>query len=104
MPIPDDNKMTPRPIIERHIQSFLLSVIIALAVWQGSTTFRLSEISARQDERVTHLISLTEQLRQDLRNIDAAYLPRREAEMYRNETDRKLEELSNRVGRLEIRQ
>ena len=104
MTAPDDDKMKPRPIIERHIQSFLLSVIIALAVWQGSTTFRLSEISARQDERVSHLINLTEQLRQDLRNMDATYLPRREAEIYRNETDRKLEELSNRVDRLELRQ
>lgn len=102
MTAPDDN-MTPRPIIERHIQSFLLSVIIALAVWQGSTTFRLSEISARQDERVTHLINLTEQLRQDLRDMDATYLPRREAEIYRNETDRKLDELSSRVDRLELR-
>lgn len=103
MTAPDNDNMKPRPIIERHIQSFLLSVIIALAVWQGSTTFRLSEISARQDERVTHLINLTEQLRRDLRDMDATYLPRREAEIYRNETDRKLDELSVRVGRLESR-
>ena len=103
MTAPDNDSMKPRPIIERHIQSFLLSVIVALAVWQGSTTFRLSEISARQDERVTHLINLTEQLRQDLRDMDTTYLPRREAEIYRNETDRKLDELSVRVGRLESR-
>lgn len=103
MTAPDDNNMKPRPTIERHIQSFLMSVIIALAVWQGSTTLRLSEISARQDERVTHLINLTEQLRQELRDMDVTYLPRREAEMYRHETDRKLDELSNRVGRLEAR-
>ena len=104
MTAPGNDNMKPRPIIERHVQSMMLALISGLIAWQGVTTLKLSESSARQDERVVHLISLTEQLRQDIRDMDATYLPRREAEMYRNETDRKLNDLSSRVDRLEARQ
>lgn len=101
MTTPDIANMRPRPIIERHVQSIMLALISGLIAWQGITTLKLSESSARQDERVSHLISLTEQLRQDLRNMDSTYLPRREAEMYRNEQRNKFEQLESRVSRLE---
>lgn len=96
-----DNSVRSKPIIERHIQSIMLFLISGLIAWQGVTTLKLSESSARQDERVMHLISLTEQLRQDLRDMDSTYLPRREAEMYRNEQRNKYEQLESRVSRLE---
>lgn len=90
-----------KPILERHVQSIMLFLISGLIAWQGVTTLKLSESSARQDERVTHLITLTEQLRQDLRNMESQYLSRREAEMYRNESRSKIEQLESRVSRLE---
>lgn len=96
-----DNAVRSRPILERHVQSIMLALISGLIAWQGVTTLKLSESSARQDERVAHLISLTEQLRQDLRDMDTQYLPRREAEMYRNEQRNKYEQLESRVSRLE---
>lgn len=96
-----DNSVRSRPILERHIQSTMLFLISGLIAWQGVTTLKLSESSARQDERVGHLISLTEQLRQDLRDMDTQYLPRREAEMYRNEQRNNYEQLEGRVSRLE---
>lgn len=96
-----DTTVRSRPILERHIQSIMLALISGLITWQGVTTLKLSESSARQDERVAHLISLTEQLRQDLRDMDSQYLPRREAEMYRSEQRNKYEQLESRVSRLE---
>jgi len=96
-----DNTVRSRPILERHVQTILLAVVVGLISWQATTTLRLSDSSARQDERVTHLIMLTEQLRQDLRNLDAQYISRREAEMYRNETHGMIESLESRVVRLE---
>ena len=93
--------MSPRPIIERHVQSIMLFLISGLIAWQGVTTLKLSESSARQDERVTHLISLTEQMQQALRDADSTYMSRRELQVHRNEIARELEQLDNRVGRLE---
>lgn len=90
-----------KPILERYVQSIVLFLISGLIAWQGVTTLKLSESSARQDERDTHLIKLTEQLRQDLRNIDSQYISRREAEMHGNESRRKIEQLESRVSRLE---
>lgn len=97
---PDVNKRT-RPILESHLQSIMLALISGLIAWQGVSTLQLRESSARQDERVTHLINLTEQMRRDLRGIDSQYLPRREAEMYRNEQRARYEQLESRVSRLE---
>lgn len=96
-----DTTVRSKPIMERHVQTLLLAVVAGLIGWQGITTLKLSESSARQDERVTHLITLTEQLRQDLRNMDSQYLTRREAEMHRNENRSKLDLLESRVSRLE---
>ncbi|MBZ5489158.1 hypothetical protein HW452_16685 [Halomonas aquamarina] len=96
-----DVAVRSKPIFERHFQTLLLTLVAGLIAWQGMTTLKLSESSARQDERVSHLIGLTEQLRQDLRAMDSQYLPRREAEMHRNETRSKLDALESRVSRLE---
>jgi len=96
-----DRAVRSRPIMERHLQTLLLAVVAGLIGWQGVTTLKLSESSARQDERVTHLITLTEQLRQDLRNMDSQFLTRREAEVHRNETRSKIEILESRMNRLE---
>lgn len=90
-----------RTKLETHMQTLLLAVVAGLIAWQGVTTLKLSESSARQDERVAHLISLTEHLRQDLRDMDSLHLPRREAEMYRNETHNRIDQLESRVSRLE---
>lgn len=96
-----DNAVRSKPIMERHVQTLLLALVAGLISWQGYSTLRLNESSARQDERVTHLITLTEQMRQDLRNLDAQYISRREAEMHRNEIRGKIDLLESRVNRLE---
>lgn len=96
-----ENTVRSKPIMERHLQTLLLALVAGLISWQGYSTLRLNESSARQDERVSYLITLTEQLRQDMRNMDALYMPRREYEMYRNETRSKLDQLESRVSRLE---
>lgn len=99
-----DDAVRSKPILERHLQTLLLTLVAGLIAWQGVTTLKLTENAARQDEKVMHLIALTEQLRQDIRNMDADFLPRREAEMYRSETSMRLDELYQRVSRLEGRQ
>lgn len=96
-----DDAVRSKPILERHLQTLLLTLVAGLIAWQGMTTLELTETTARQDEKVMHLIALTEQLRQDIRDMDSDYLPRREAEMYRSETALRLETLDQRVTRLE---
>lgn len=96
-----EDAVRSKPILERHLQTLLLTLVAGLIAWQGITTLKLTENAARQDEKVMHLIALTEQLRQDIRNMDSDYLPRREAEMYRSETAMRLDALDQRVTRLE---
>lgn len=98
--VPDD-AVRSKPILERHLQTLLLTLVAGLIAWQGVTTIKLTENAARQDEKVMHLISLTEQLRQDIRDMDSQYLPRREAEMQRSETRSRIDQLEGRVSRLE---
>lgn len=90
-----------KPIMERHLQTGILLLIVSFVGWQALTTLQLTEASVRQDERVMHLITLTEQLRVDLRNLDNLYLPRREAEVYRNDMRNRIEQLESRISRVE---
>lgn len=96
-----EKPVTSRPIMERHLQTLLLALVAGLISWQGFSTLKLTESSARQDERVMHLIALTEQLRQDLRNLDSQYVTRRESDINRSELRSKLETLETRITRLE---
>lgn len=100
-PTPEKPVVHPKPIVERHVQTVLLALVVGVMGWSGSNTMKLSDNSARQDERIIHLIALTEQLRQDLRSIDSQYITRREADIHRSDTRSKLEELGERVTRLE---
>lgn len=101
---PPNEQMNPlpvKPIIERHLQTLLLGLVVALLGWSGNTTLKLTENGARQDERITHLIALTEQLRQDIRTVDSQYITRREAEMYRSSMLNRVGEVESRLTKLE---
>lgn len=96
-----DTSVRPKPIIERHIQTVLLALVVGLLGWSGNTTMTLIETSARQDERITQLINLTEQLRADLRDVGTRYMTISDAALYREQMSGQLDALKQRVTRLE---
>lgn len=96
-----DTAVRPKPILERHIQTVMLGLVIALLGWSGNTTLTLIETTARQDERITQLINLTEDLRTDLRNVGSEYMTISDAALYRDQMNGQLDALNERVKRLE---
>lgn len=99
-----DTAVRSKPIIERHVQTVLLALVVGLLAWSGNTTMTLIETSARQDERITQLINLTEQLRNDLRAVGSEYMTISDAALYRDQLNSKIDSLSARVSQLESRQ
>ncbi|MEQ5768136.1 hypothetical protein NFH98_11070 [Halomonas sp. H33-56] len=81
----------------------LLALVVGLLAWSGNTTLTLIETSARQDERISQLIALTEQLRADLREVGNDYMTINDAAMYRDQINSRIDALGARVSRLENR-
>ena len=98
-----DNALKAKPILERHVQTVLLALVVGLLAWSGNTTLTLIETSARQDERISQLIALTEQLRADLREVGNDYMTINDAAMYRDQINSRIDALGARVSRLENR-
>ncbi|QFT84954.1 hypothetical protein FIU88_08195 [Halomonas sp. THAF12] len=92
-----------RTKLETHMQTLLLTLVAGLIAWQGVTTLKLIETSARQDERITQLITLTEQLRNDLRDADNQYMTIQDASLYRDQMNGRIDALTSRLSRLENR-
>ncbi|MGK0545366.1 hypothetical protein ACSEE7_07660 [Halomonas cupida] len=98
-----DTALKAKPILERHVQTVLLALVVGLLAWSGNTTLTLIETSARQDERISQLITLTEQLRADLREVGNDYMTINDAAMYRDQINSRIDALGARVSRLENR-
>lgn len=98
-----DTHVRSKPILERHLQTLLLTLVAGLIAWQGVTTLKLIETSARQDERITQLLTMTEQLRNDLRDADSQYMTIQDASLYRDQMNGRIDALSSRLSRLESR-
>ncbi|MGQ7247582.1 hypothetical protein ACUN9Y_09605 [Halomonas sp. V046] len=98
-----DTAVRSKPILERHLQTVLLALVVALLGWSGNTTLTLIETSARQDERISTLISLTENLRQDLRDVGTNYMKVNDAAIYRSQINGRIDALDGRLKRLEDR-
>ncbi|MDT8894198.1 hypothetical protein RSO41_05980 [Halomonas sp. I1] len=98
-----DTQVRAKPIFERHLQTLLLTLVAGLIAWQGITTLKLIETTARQDERISQLITMTEQLRNDLRDADSQYMTNHDARIYRDQLNSRIDDLDNRVSRLEGR-
>ena len=98
-----DTALKAKPILERHAQTVLLALVVGLLAWSGNTTLTLIETSARQDERISQLIALTEQLRADLREVGNDYMTINDAAMYRDQINSRIDALGARVSRLENR-
>ncbi|WP_289105734.1 hypothetical protein [uncultured Halomonas sp.] len=92
-----------RTKFETHMQTLLLTLVAGLIAWQGMTSMKLIETSARQDERISQLIALTEQLRADLREVGNDYMTINDAAMYRDQINSRIDALGARVSRLENR-
>ncbi|WP_342594538.1 hypothetical protein AAGT95_16760 [Salinicola lusitanus] len=75
-----DMPVRSRPIMERHIQTVLLSVIVAALLWFGSSVVEVREGFARQDEKMIGVQSQLAQIQADLRSQSDKYYPRADAE------------------------
>lgn len=99
-----ETNVRSRPILERHVQTVLLALVVGLLAWSGNTTMTLIETSARQDERISQLITLTENLRQDLRDTGNQFMTISDAQLYRDQMNSRIDALGSRVSRLENEQ
>ena len=95
------NNVRANPIVERHIQTLLLAIVVGLLAWSGNTTLRLIETTARQDERISTLITLTESLRRDLRETGDEFMTISEAQLNRDQMRGRIDSIDSRVSRLE---
>ncbi len=98
-----DTTVRSKPIMERHLQSFLLSVVTLLVAWQGYTTFELSKSSARQDERILYLTQQVTELHREWREQRDNNVSLNEFERRMGEHQREINSIRDRVRTLEER-
>ncbi|WFF40408.1 hypothetical protein EVC62_02215 [Salinicola endophyticus] len=90
-----------RPIIERHIQTALLAVIVAAIGWAGSSLIDVREGFARQDERLTNLAQQFADVQSSLKELSTAYYPKSDAERELGNMRTDIRNLRERVTVLE---
>lgn len=98
-----DTALRSKPIIERHIQTLLLAIVAGLIGWQGMTTLKLSESSARQDERIVNLTHQVSEIHRELRDQRDNYVTLNEFERRMSEQRSETSTLRDRVRTLEER-
>lgn len=88
-------------LMERHLQTLLLTIVAGLIAWQGVTSLKLSESSARQDERIAYLTEQVREIHRELREQRAVYVTRGEFERRTDAQDDRLDGIDGRVRALE---
>ncbi|WP_417329184.1 hypothetical protein [Halomonas cupida] len=83
------------------MQTIMLGLVIALLAWSGTTTLKLVETSARQDERITQLINITNELRDEMRDASSRYMTVNSASVYRQQLNSRIDSIDIRVKQLE---
>lgn len=89
------------PIMERHLQTLLLTVVAGLIAWQGVTTLKLTESTARQDERIVYLTEQVAEIHRELREQRVLFINRGEFERRMDGQDAVIRAMSDRVRKLE---
>lgn len=57
------------PVLERHLQTLLLSIIAGLIAWGGMTINGTAQATVRLDERVVQMTKTVEEARLEVRDL-----------------------------------
>lgn len=98
--------MTPeRPVkpsvFERHLQTAIQLILVALLAWAGLRLVELGENSAVLRERLIYQGEQISQLRRELREWSDIYVRRSDADREFQQLRNELEQVGARVARLE---
>lgn len=96
-----DMPVRSRPILERHLQTILLSVITAALLWFGGSVVEVREGFARQDEKMISVQAQLAQIQTDLREQSSKYYPKADAEREMSSFRSDIRTLRERVTVLE---
>lgn len=85
-----------RSVLERHIQTAIQVLAVALLMWAGKALLDLSQTVAVLEERITAQGATLIDMRSDMRDMSDTYYRRTEAQ-------RDLDAIEQRIGRLDGR-
>ncbi len=90
-------------MLERHIQTFIQVLLVALLSWAGLQLVKLGQQSAVLEERLTSQGMLLNELRAELKDWGDLYYRRADARRELDSIESRIESLDTRVADLERR-
>lgn len=90
-----------RSVLERHIQTAIQVLAVALLMWAGKALLDLSQTVAVLEERITAQGATLIDMRSDMRDMSDTYYRKAEAQRDLDAIERRIGRLDGRVSQLE---
>ncbi|MGY0555393.1 hypothetical protein ACW17M_19445 [Vreelandella sp. 2A-K22] len=91
-------------VFERHMQTGIQVLLVALIIWAGTELVKLGQQSVVLEERLTTQGLMLNELRQELREWGDTYYRTTDARRELDEIEGRIDNLNSRVSALETRQ
>lgn len=90
-----------RSMFERHLQTAIQVVLVALILWSGSQLVQIGQQSAVLEERLTTQAEQLSELRRELKEWSDLFYRRTDAERELDQIESRIDNLDRRVSSLE---
>ncbi len=98
--MPGERDMKPS-VFERHMQTAIQVVLVALILWAGTELVQIGRQSAVLEERLATQGLTLQQMRQELRTWNDTYYRKADAQRELDEIESRIDSLNSRVSALE---
>lgn len=102
--MPESKDTDERSAFERHFQTGVQLLVVALLVWAGRELVALGQSSAVLEERLAAQGAMLSEMREEMANMSDVYYRQSDAQRDLNAIERRIEQLRSRVDSLEGRQ
>jgi hypothetical protein len=96
-----DYKPMKPSAFERHIQTAIQILLVALLLWAGTELVKLGQQSAVLQERLTHQAATLAEMRRELKDWGDTYYRSSDAQRELDGIETRIDELDSRVSALE---
>lgn len=100
--MPQERNVKPS-VFERHMQTGIQVLLVALIIWAGSELVKLGQQSVVLEERLTTQGLMIQEMRQELKSWGDTYYRASDARRDLDEIESRIDNLNSRVSVLETK-
>lgn len=99
--MPQEQKDMKPSVFERHMQTGIQLLLVALIIWAGTALVSLGQQSAVLEERITSQAMTLQEMRQELRSWSDTYYRKSDARRDLDDIEGRINNLDSRVTAIE---